>query len=407
MKLSANKVRSLTLSSGKAEEIIFDDDVAGFGVRIREGGSKTYVYQYKLGEKNRRMSLGSVTAIDLGKARDTAKDLYAKVRLGQDPQGEKIKSKIEAAETFKAIAEEYLARRQDELRPGSYVGVQHHLMVHARTLHHLQLGKIDRRDIAQTIGIVTKNAGLVTGNRVRSTLSSLFAWTVAQGRLQHNPVIGTVPNKGERSRDRVLNSQELRAIWSALADDDFGRIMRLLLLTGCRREEIARLRWSEVHGDTIELAGERTKNGNLHSIPLSQAAYAIIEAQPRRTGADGKPRDLIFGESTGPFSGWSGCKKRLDQRIAEAVGKPLAPWRVHDLRRSTVTGMADIGIAPHIIEAAINHISGHKRGVAGIYNRSTYAREVRAALEAWSNHVMAIIEGRDQQSNVTTFRRPA
>jgi integrase len=367
------------------------------------------VFQYKLGGKQRRMTLGSVTAIDVGKARETAKDLYAKVRLGQDPQGEKIKSKIEAAETFKAVAEEFLAYKQAELRPGSYEGTRHHLMVHARSLHHLQLGKVDRRDVAQTVGVVTKNAGIPTGNRVRSTLSTMFAWAVAQGRLQHNPVIGTVPNKGEKPRERVLKPYELRLIWNALPQQNqYSSIVKLLMLTGQRLNEIAGLCWTEIHGDVIELPAARVKNGKPHTLPVSRAAGEILAAQPRRAESDGKLRDLIFGYADGnPYGGWSFRKRQLDKAIAKAAG-PLVPWCLHDLRRTAVTGMADLGIAPHVVEAAINHISGHKGGVAGVYNKSTYAPQVRAALEAWGNHVMTIVEGREQQtSNVMAFRQPA
>jgi integrase len=406
MRFTTANIRTLALSPGKAEEIIFDDDVAGFGVRIRAGGSKTFVYQYKAGAKNRRMTLGSVTAIDVGKARDTAKDLYAKVRLGQDPQGEKIQSKIEAAETFKAAAEDFLAYKKTEVRPGSHVGMTHHLMVHARSLHHLSFNKIARSDIAQAVSSVARNAGIPTGNRVRSTLSSLFAWAVAQGRLEHNPVIGTRPNKGEKPRERVLKPHELRLIWNALPEQDqYGSIVKLLMLTGQRLSEIAGLRWSEIHGDVIELPAERVKNGRPHTVPVSRAAGAILAAQPRRGGADGKIRDPIFGYADGPYGGWSQSKKRLDKTIAKIAGEPLAPWVIHDLRRTAVTGMADIGIAPHIIEAVVNHLSGHKGGIAGVYNKATYASEVRAALETWGNHVMAIVEGRDQPSNVTAFRR--
>jgi integrase len=237
-------------------------------------------------------------------------------------------------------------------------------------------------------------------------LSSLFAWGVAQGRLEHNPVIGTVPNKGEKPRERVLKPHELRLIWDALpGQDQYGSIIKLLMLTAARLSEIAGLRWSEIHGDVIELGAERVKNGKPHTIPISRAVGAILATQPRRVGVDGKVRDTIFGYADGPYGGWSHSKKRLDKTIAKIAGEPLASWVLHDLRRTAVTGMADIGIAPHIIEAVVNHLSGHKGGIAGVYNRATYAGEVRAALETWGNHVMAVVEGRDQQSNVMAFRR--
>jgi integrase len=353
------------------------------------------------------MPLGSVTAIDVGKARETAKDLYARVRLGQDPADEKIKAKGEATKTFKAAAEDFLAYKQTELRPGSLVGVTHHLLVHCRSLHHLSFNKIIRSDVAQTVGIVTRNAGIPTGNRVRSTLSSLFAWAVAQGRIENNPVIGTVPNKGERPRQRLIKAHELKLIWAALGDDQYSSIVKLLACTGQRLREISGLRWSEIHGDQIELGASRTKNGKPHIVPISRAVGAILAAQPQRVGSDGKVRDLIFGFADGPYGGWSHRKRQLDKAIARIAGRPIEPWCHHDLRRMAVTGMADdLAVAPHIVEAAVNHTSG-RSSVASVYNKATHTREVRAALEAWGNYVMEIVEGRDQPSNVTAFRRPA
>lgn len=291
------------------------------------------------------------------------------------------------AETFEAVASQFLERQKKRLRPRSYPDVERHLLVHSKALHRLLLAKISKRDIASCLTAVEKNSGAVTHNRVRTSLSTLFAWAMSKGLVESNPVIGTERNK-EHSRDRVLEPAELRAIWSALPDDDFGDILKLLALTGQRAGEIAALRWSEVQDDQIVLPGERTKNHRPHIVPLSTAAQEILAALPRRTG-----RDLVFGSGKGPFSGWSSCKNRLDARIAEA-GKPLAHWTPHDLRRTAATGMAKLGVLPHVIEAVLNHVSGHKAGVAGIYNRATYDKEKRDALNVWADHVMAIVEGR-------------
>jgi integrase len=185
----------------------------------------------------------------------------------------------------------------------------------------------------------------------------------------------------------VLSTEELARVWRTTDPaSDFGAIVRLLLLTGQRREEVAAMAWSELdlgRGRWI-LPAQRTKNRRPHEVPLSSQALAILAARPRRPG-----RDLVFGEGKGPFSGWSSAKKMLDSRIA-ATGGALPAWRLHDLRRSVVTHMAEIGIAPHIIEAVVNHVSGHKGGVAGVYNRATYAAEKRAVLEAWAHHLEAL-----------------
>jgi integrase len=424
MKLSPHAVRTAELPAGKSEVIFFDEVVPGFGLRLRERGSRTFVFQYKLGAKQRRMALGAATALGVSKVRQIAQRLHARVKLGEDPASDKSEAKASAARTFKAVADEYLEKRRNDLSKGrlrerTYPDLERHLLKHSKTLHELQLAKISRADIASVLVSVTKNSGAVTANRVRTSLSGFFSWTIEQGIAETNPVIGTSRHE-EQSRDRVLAPAELRAIWSALGDDDFGSIIKLLGLTGQRAAEIAGLSWSEIADDTIVLPGERTKNHRPHIVPLSVAAAAIIAAQPKR-----EERDLIFGRGSKPFSGWSNCKERLDARIKKATGKNLPHWTPHDLRRTFATyasgGMPEhqvkklsardkedasgLGIEPHVIEAVLNHVSGHKAGVAGIYNRSSYAREKKAALDLWANRLMAIVEGRD--SNVTSLRRGA
>jgi integrase len=158
-----------------------------------------------------------------------------------------------------------------------------------------------------------------------------------------------------------------------------------LLLTGQRAAEIGSLRWDEVFGDQIVLPGERTKNKRPHIVPLSAPAQAILH----RLKVAG--RSLVFGrDDTHGFAGWGVCKQRLDERIAKANGA-MAPWVVHDLRRTAATGMSGLGIQPHIVEAVLNHVSGHRAGVAGIYNRASYATEKREALNLWGEHVLAVV----------------
>ncbi|MFB9262828.1 tyrosine-type recombinase/integrase [Bradyrhizobium erythrophlei] len=210
-----------------------------------------------------------------------------------------------------------------------------------------------------------------------------------------------------KARDRVLADAELSEIWRACRDDDYGRIVRLLTLTAQRRDEVGGMRWPEVAGATWTIPGARTKNHREHSLLLAPAPLALIEAQPRRND-----RDFIFGD--GPrrdgdpqrgFSGWSKSKAALDTRILEARQKaakdagedvdevkPLPDWRLHDLRRTAATVMADrLGVLPHIVEAVLNHVSGHRAGVAGVYNRALYSAEMRDALERWGEHVAALV----------------
>lgn len=215
-------------------------------------------------------------------------------------------------------------------------------------------------------------------------MSALFAWAIAEGLVDSNPTIGTRrPDEGTRPRERVLSDEELAAIWQACDDFDYGRVVRLLILTGARRQEVGGMAWSELHErGTWTIPGERTKNGRAHIIALPALAWSIINAVPRRG-------DHLFGRNG--FANWGRAKAAFDQRLS------LPPWTLHDLRRSAATRMADLGILPHVIEAVLNHVGLSRKGVAGIYNRSSYEREARAALALWADHVRAIVEGGERK----------
>ena len=231
----------------------------------------------------------------------------------------------------------------------------------------------------------------------------MFNWAMREGiDIPANPVFGTNRPAQPNSRQRVLTDGELAEIWSHCGDDDHGRMVKLLTLTGQRRNEVGGMHWSEIDEDQKlwTIPGSRTKNHREHMVPLSDSALALVSASPRRTG-----RNYVFGEGprrTGDdqrgFSGWSKAKVALDQRILKArqqvdpKAKPL-PWRLHDLRRTCATVMADqLGVLPYIIEAVLNHVSGHKAGVAGVYNRAKYEAEMRDALQRWAVHVTTIVD---------------
>jgi integrase len=179
--------------------------------------------------------------------------------------------------------------------------------------------------------------------------------------------------------------------------------VRLLILTGQRRAEIGDLSWLEVNFDQrqIELPAARTKNGRPHIVPLSTLALVILKGTSRRDG-----RDLVFGNGAGGFSGWSKAKSDLQRRLAKlsVPGGPMERWTLHDIHRSVVTHLNEHSFAqPHVVEALVNHVSGHKVGVAGVYNRAAYAAEKRRAVELWGDHFAALID--DRASNVVALRR--
>jgi integrase len=228
-------------------------------------------------------------------------------------------------------------------------------------------------------------------------LSKMFSWLVQHRRITKNPCAGVHRPDTPRSRDRVLTDSEVVQFWSAAAAEraEFSSALKILLLTGCRLNEVAGMRRSELSDDLAiwTIPGSRTKNHRSHKVPLSPLARDIVVAAIKEDS------DFVFtttGEA--PLSGWSRMKRRLDVSMATAE-----PWRLHDLRRTAATGMAGLGIAPHIIEAALNHVSGAKAGVAGTYNRAEYGPEKKVALERWASHVEGLVSSR--ATNVVPINR--
>jgi integrase len=404
MRLNQRTVDTLELPRGKHDLIAFDDTLPGFGLRLREGGTRIFVVQYKLGGRTRRMTLGSTALLRADQARATAIEILAKVKLGADPAGTKALAKVQAGETFATGVRRYLMRQKARLRAGSYIADERYLLGHCASFHPLALTQIDRRAIAERLSEIATNGGPSAADRTRATLSAFFNWAMREGLADANPVIATNVHRTAKSRERVLTLPELVEVWhaAAIVNPDYGALIRLLILTGQRRNEIGSLRWSEIDlGESlIQLPGERSKNHLPHLVPLAPPARALLEAVPRCG-------DFVLGTSTTGFCSYSGSKTALDARIAAdrtASGRdPMPPWVIHDLRRSLSTHMGEqLGVAPHIVEAVLNHIN-HKAGVAGVYNKATYEREKRQALDRWADHVMAAVEGR--VSNVVPLTR--
>jgi len=399
MKLTQATINNLTLPPDKADAIYFDDDVPGLGLRLREGGAARWVYQYRVGAKQRRLSLGSVAAIAPARARELAGQLQARVRLGEDPAATKAEERIRAVETVGATLDRYLAHKRAHLKPRSLAEIERHLRKNCRPLHGLRLDKISCRDIAGRITALAASNGSVTANRAAAALSAFFSWGIREGLVSANPA-AVLNRQPERSRSRLLADHELKAIWAGAAgDSDYDAVVRLLLLTGLRAAEVAGLKWSEIVGDRIVLPSERVKNKREHHVPITDPVRVILNGRPRKEG-----RDYIFGRLRDrPMSGWSLCKANLDQRI-KAAGHELPHWTHHDFRRVMATCMAeDLQVAPHIIEAVLGHV-GHKHGVHGIYNRAGYPVQMRQALTAWGDHLLGIVGERPATDKVVQLR---
>jgi integrase len=393
MKLTQKAVATLALPAGKADVIFFDDEISGFGYRLRLGAGgkilRSWICQYRHGGATRRLLLGPATVLGAEQARGMAKKALGRVANGEDPQADKADRRDKDSHTLKAAVVDFLAMKQREVRPRSHHELSRYLTGSSfRPLHSLALDQITRKDIAGRLNKIMLAHSSISAARARAALSGFYAWALGCGLCEANPVIGTLKPTDSQARERVLSDSELAEIWRACGDDDHGHCIKLLILTACRRSEIGGMAWTEFDftGGTWTLPAARSKNGRAHTLPLLPAMLEIINTVPRMAG-----RDQLFGQRGRGFTGWARGKAALDQRIG------VKNWTVHDLRRSAATRMGDIGVMPHIIETILNHQSGHKAGVAGVYLRSVYAHEVKAALALWHDHVRSIVAGGERK----------
>jgi integrase len=309
-----------------------------------------------------------VRKITLDQARQIARQRFAQVELGTDPAVEKVKARetaSAAALTLGSVVTRYIDAKQDTVRRATFEAIVRHLEVLFAPLHKRPLGEIKRAD--------------------------LYTWAMREGLCEANPVIGTNDPDPNTSRDRVLSDSELVSVWNGCGDGNFAKIVRLLILTGCRRREIGSLKWSEIDvaTGTMIISAERTKNGRAHTLTLPPMALDIIRSVPRRDGCD-----YVFGQSG--FQRWSGAAHIgvLRERLGD-----MPEWTLHDLRRTCRTGLGKLGVPSHIAELCINHTRG---GIEAVYDRHTYQREIAHALALWADHVLAAVENR--ASKVVSLR---
>ena len=381
------KITKSTVERLPLNEVLWDQSLVGFGAR-RQRRHVHYLLRYRINGKQRFISIGRHGMWTPDSARNEAQRLLGLVAAKTDPASERVRP----AETFGGEIKRYLDRKRPSLKSRTITEVHRHLLIHAKPLHHLRLAEIDRRTIASRLAEIEQSSGPGARNRVRSSLSALFTFAIREGLIDSNPVSGTGKADEGPSRDRTLTQLELRMVLNALNADPphaggrgrphsglgpFSDIIRLLVLTAQRRAEIGGLKWSEVDFERglIVLPPERSKNNRQHELPISRQVRAIIERQPRQN-------EWVWGRK---FTSRGNAKASLDRRL-----NGMAPYRLHDLRRTAATQMAELGVLPHIIEAVLNHVSGHKSGVAGIYNRARYTDEMRSALQLWADRVTVI-----------------
>lgn len=407
-----------------------DGAIKGFGVRVTPAGVKAYVYQYRLGGRGaavRRYTIGRHGEFTPETARARAVELAEQVRRNIDPieaeaverkaRGEKAQEARDLA--FSAYAERFLSMHVQPNTPDSYGFAEAILRLHVTpVLDHKPLPEITRRDVLAVIDRI-ETAQLSVRRNSFAVMRKLFNWARARGDVERSPLEGMEPPPAVQSRDRILSDDELTLAFRAAQSlpYPFGPMFELLFATGQRRDEAAGLDWSELDRSTglWTLPRERAKNDESSIIPLNQLAIAALDRAAGRgldASADWPRTGLVFTTTgTTPVSGFSKAKAKLDARmnalaqecLSEAATAPLTairPWRVHDARRTLATGLQRLGVRFEVTEAVLNHVSGSRSGIAGVYQRHGWGPEKRAALDAWGAHVEGLLHPTDKTNVV-------
>jgi integrase len=373
-------------TNGKADQFLWHETLHGFGYRVRASGMRAWYCQGRAKGRTQRHCLGPFEKLKPAQARKLAERYFAEVLLGGDPTAKRRKERQEQSHTMLSVAKLYLDAKRPELRKRTLMESTRYLTStgYLGKLHHHGVGAITRKDVAACVTHIANQRGKVSAARARACLSAMYSWAMGEGIVESNPVIGSNRPKENAPRDHVLKPEEIAAVWKHCGNDDFGCVVKLLLLTGCRRSEIGGLSRSEVNDIKLTIPGSRTKNHKTLVIPLSTLAKEIIDSVPHRDD-----RALLFGDrNESGFCTWA-SKAALDAKL----GKKVQQWTLHDLRRTFASGLGDLGVQPHIIECLLGHRSGFRAGVAGTYNWSTYAREMRQAVELWADHIRSLVGG--------------
>jgi integrase len=379
----------------------WDSTLPGFGIRIAAAGRKTWQVFYRVNGKQVRETLGTLATVpEVAAARALARQSMQKAQAGINPAAERLA--IERA-TLGAVLDRYLERHAlKRMKPSYYTQTRRTFDVDIKpALGAKPIGDITRRDIRELLERIVDRGSPSHANHVLSYLRAALNWAVSNDIIERNPCDGLQKPSMPVERDRALTDDEIQAFWSGCdaVAHPFGPFFQLLLLTGQRRGELAGATWSEFDFDKAQwtIPAERVKNSKAHIVHLPPIVVDILTALPR-IGDKG----LVF-TTTGdrPVAGFGDARYRLDRAMREA-GAEVAPFTLHDLRRSAATGMASLGIAPHIVDRVLNHQAGKISGVAKVYNRYEYLDERKAALDAWSRHVAGLV-GLSEQGNVVQF----
>lgn len=411
-------VRSIDAEKpGEKRREIPDGGMPGLYLVVQPTGAKSWAVRYRHAGKPGKVTLGTYPVLGLADARERASEVLKAVGDGISPaaakRAQKAAAEAAAKDTIDVFAASFITRYA---KPKNRSWEETERILNREVIPAWKgrtVGEITRRDVLELLDSIVDRGAATMANRVFAAVRKMFSWAVERDALPASPCVGLRPPSPEVKRDRVLSDDELRAVWNVATEQQYpwGPLVRLLILTGQRREEVAQAEWSEF--DLAQAEGlwtippERAKNGKRHDVPLSPQAVALLSSLPKIKGADGKTRWAFTTTGNSPVSGFTPMKRRLDAEAFDALNKgrdeplPFPAWRLHDLRRTVASGMAAIGINLPVVEKVLNHTSGSFGGVAGVYQRHDFADEKRRALCAWANRLDTLASGKTD--NVVKF----
>jgi len=411
-------IKKLPLPDKRKE--VPDGKIGGLYLIVQASGAKSWAVRYRAFGLPKKLTLGAYPAVDLATARKRAQEVLGDVAGGKDPAAVKQASRVAARAEREAEVDrverviEIFVERHAKPKTKDWRETERMLVkeVGARWQGR-RLSQLSRAHVHEMLDEIVDSGRPIRANRVFAQFRKMCRWAVGRGIIDRSPCEGLMAPSPETKRDRVLSDDEIRLAWRAFdaIGWPFGAIGKLLLLTGARRDEAASMRWGEIDlaARTWTLPASRTKNKRPHEIPLTDAAVEIIEGLPRIHGKAG----LVFS-TTGAtaVSGFSRAKAAIDKAVLEIMRdeagdgatqvKAPEHWTIHDLRRTVATNLQRLGVRLEVTEAVLNHVSGSRAGIVGIYQRHTWSDEKRAALDAWARRLEAIVSG-EKPSNVVKF----
>jgi len=365
MRLTDISIRALK-PTAEGATIFYDDTLTGFGVRVSEGGTKSFVLTH--GRRRVRETIGRVGVVSLQDARTEAKRRLAEYTLGRE--------KPRSIGWTDAL-DKYLDEVVTTCKPRTHADYDYFLRHYFR-YGDMRLTDLTPHDIQTTIERLRDTPAVQ--HRAYSIVRAFLRWAHRKHYLDRDPMERMQAPPASKPRERILTDGELKRVWNAAGDDTYGKIVKLLILTGQRRGEITGLTGAMVGADTITLPSDYTKNGRQHVLPLGSMAKAIL----------GRARSahVVYFPARGlatPFNGFSKGKRHLDKRCG------FSDWTIHDLRRTFASGMASIGVQLPAIERLLNHVSGSFGGIVGVYQRYDFMPEMVGAIQKWEQHVQLLV----------------